>query len=54
MWSLVKMVLEPFWEKESKKQTVTQCECPLPNAPLPPPPQEWKETNPLKRNPIYI
>jgi hypothetical protein len=44
MWS---MVLEPFQENESKKLTVTQCECPMPDALPPPPPREWTETNPF-------
>jgi hypothetical protein len=39
-------VLEPFQENGSKKQTV---------ALLPTPPQEWKETNPFKKEPdVYL
>jgi hypothetical protein len=48
-------VLEPFQENGSKKQTVAQCECPMPKTLLPTPPQEWKETNPFKKEPdVYL
>jgi hypothetical protein len=41
-WSLVKMVLEPFQENETEKQTVAPYEPHMTNAPPPLPPQEWK------------
>jgi hypothetical protein len=53
-WSLVKTVLEPFRENESKKQTVAQCECPMPNTPPPILCRNGKKLTPLKWNLMYI